>query len=49
MSNLDNGVTSVTVDDNFHRVWSVTPIHLPKIKNDCDGKTKCTLEMITIT
>jgi hypothetical protein len=49
MSDLDNGITSVSVDDNFHRVWWVTPVHLPEISNECDGISKCTLNMITIT
>ena len=37
-------------DDNFHRVYTVTPVHLPQFNNSCslDGKA-CTLESITVT
>ncbi len=38
MSNLDDGITTVKVDDNFHRVYTVTPVHLPEIRGECDGK-----------
>lgn len=36
-------------DDNFHRVYTITPVHLPQTNNTCDGKTQCTLESITVT
>ena len=40
---------SVHTTDNFHRVYSVTPVHLPTIKNTCDGTEKCTLDTITVS
>ena len=36
-------------NDNFHQVYTVTPVHLPTIKNKCDGTTKCTLDTISVT
>lgn len=44
-----NKKISVNTNDNFHRVSSVTPIHLAEIDNTCDGSKKCTLESITVT
>jgi len=35
--------------DNFHRVQTITPVHLPEIDNKCDGKTKCTLQTISVS
>uniref|UniRef100_A0A7S3W8N1 Alpha/beta hydrolase fold-5 domain-containing protein n=1 Tax=Strombidinopsis acuminata TaxID=141414 RepID=A0A7S3W8N1_9SPIT len=36
-------------NDNFHRVYTTTPVHLPQVNNTCDGTSKCTLESITVT
>lgn len=40
----------IDTDDNFHRVYTTNPVHLPQFNNSCslDGKT-CTLESITVT
>ena len=40
---------SIETQDNFHRVYTVDPVHLPEIDNKCDGKTTCTLKSITVT
>jgi hypothetical protein len=40
---------SLTNDDNFHRVESVTPIHLPYVATPCDGKSKCEESTVTIS
>lgn len=40
---------TIKTDDNFHQVWTVTPVHLPTIKNKCDGKTQCQLDSITVS
>jgi len=45
----DNKNISIVTDDNFHRVSSVTPIHLAEIDNTCDGSNKCTLNSISVT
>ena len=45
---LDNGV-SLDTSDNFHRVYSVTPVHLPQINNTCVNKRGCVLHTITVT
>ena len=37
------------VDDNFHRVYSVTPVHLPQINNQCNSLSPCTLDMVTVS
>jgi len=46
-----NSNISVDVDDNFHRVQSIAPVHLPFVANTCDASTtsKCALETTTIT
>jgi hypothetical protein len=44
-----NNKISVETNDNFHRVSSVTPIHLAEIDNTCDGTKKCTLNTISVT
>ena len=41
----------VTNDDNFHRVESVDPVHLPSVTTTCSKKTTepCELKTITVT
>ena len=40
---LNKNATIVT-EDNFHRVESVDPVHLPQVNNTCPGDDKnCTL------
>ena len=39
----------ITTNDNFHQVYTTTPVHLPTILNKCDGVTPCTLDTITVT
>ena len=48
---FDNNKISVSNDDNFHRVQSVAPVHLPTVTTDCDKKTTsaCAIETSTIT
>lgn len=36
-------------DDNFHRVDTVDPVHLPHITNTCDGSSKCVIETRTVS
>lgn len=40
---------AIVTEDNFHRVYTVTPVHLPQINNTCDGISTCTLQSITVT
>ena len=40
---------TISTNDNFHQVWTTEPVHLPTIKNTCDGKTQCELESITVS
>ena len=36
--------------DNFHRVYTITPVHLPQINNSCEaGSTECNLDSYTVT
>lgn len=37
------------VDDSSHRVYSIAPVHLPKIWNSCDGKSDCKLNATTVS
>lgn len=45
---LREGVTLHTVD-NFHRVYTVTPVHLPEVENQCESEGDCKLETISVT
>lgn len=37
-------------DDNFHRVESVNPVHLPEVDSDCTTTSKsCTIKSITVS
>lgn len=42
---------SVLNDDNFHRVQSIDPVHLPSVTTECDKKTTtdCQLKSISVT
>jgi len=46
---FDNTNITVTNDDNFHRVQSVDPVHLPSVTTTCDKKTTEPCEIKTIT
>jgi len=37
--------------DNFHRVYTITPVHLPQVNNTCDSLSveQCTLLTVTVT
>ncbi|CDW91318.1 UNKNOWN [Stylonychia lemnae] len=45
---LPSGV-KLSGDDNFHRVWTVNPVHLPQFNNTCDGHSSCILNSVTVT
>lgn len=47
--NIKDKNADIKTQDNFHRVYTVTPIHLPQINNTCDGTSECTLQSITVT
>jgi len=47
--NITEEMATIKTDDNFHRVYTMTPVHLPHVNNTCDGKTPCELESITVT
>ena len=46
-----NSHISVVNDDNFHRVQSIDPVHLPSVTTTCDKNTKtdCVLKSITVS
>lgn len=46
-----NSHISVVNDDNFHRVQSIDPVHLPSVETTCDKNTKtdCVLKSITVS
>lgn len=49
---LGNSNVSVKNDDNFHRVQSVSPVHLPKITTECNYKKEtetCEVDTITVS
>jgi len=40
----------ITTTDNFHRVYTVTPVHLPQINNKCETtEGECDLDSYTVT
>lgn len=46
---FDNKHIVVADDDNFHRVQSVDPVHLPSVNTECDKKVSSTCELKSIT
>lgn len=44
MSGLDN----IKVDDSSHHVYSIAPVHLPKIWNECKDNS-CILNATTVS
>jgi len=48
---FDNSKISLSDDDNFHRVSSVDPVHLPQLLTECDKNTTtdCVLNTMTVT
>ena len=46
---FDNTNVSVVNDDNFHRVQSVEPVHLPSVTTTCDKKISEPCELKTVT
>ena len=48
---FDNPNIVVRNDDNFHRVQSIEPVHLPDVKTTCDKKTteKCYVDTVTVS
>ncbi len=40
---------NLVADDNFHRVWTTNPVHLPQFNNTCSGSSSCTLNSVTVT
>ena len=48
---FDNKNISIVNDDNFHRVQSVAPVHLPEIDTECaaDVDSPCVLKTVTIS
>lgn len=46
---LDGKAMKVNTTDNFHRVYTVTPVHLPEVDSNCNNDTSCTLQTISVT
>jgi len=48
---FDNKHIKVENDDNFHRVQSVAPVHLPEVDTECaaDVSSECVLKTVTIS
>ena len=46
---FDNTNIKVVNDDNFHRVQSIAPVHLPSVTTTCDKSVTETCELKTIT
>ena len=46
---FDNTNITVVNDDNFHRVQSIEPVHLPSVTTTCDKKATEPCELKTVT
>ena len=48
---FDNTNISIVNDDNFHRVQSIAPVHLPEVDTQCtaDVSEPCVLKTVTIS
>lgn len=46
---FDNKHISVSNDDNFHRVQSISPVHLPSVTTECDKNVTSDCELKTIS
>ena len=48
---FSNSNISVLNDDNFHRVQSIAPVHLPEVDTECaaDVSEPCVLKTVTVT
>jgi hypothetical protein len=47
---LPGSGSKIVNDDNFHRVYSVHPVHLSEIDSDCDKtSTACVMKTITVS
>ena len=46
-----SGLRNVSIknDDNFHRVYTVIPVHLPQVNNSCTMDKSCILDTITVS
>ena len=49
--NFDNSNVTVLNDDNFHRVQSIAPVHLPEVDTECaaDVSSACVLKSVTVS
>ena len=49
--NIADKNVDITPQDNFHRVYTMTPVHLPQLNNTCTSHeaSKCMLDSITVT
>jgi len=48
---LPGALEKLETNDNFHRVYTTNPVHLPQFNNSCDmtSDAACTLESISVT
>jgi len=48
---FDNPNIKIVNDDNFHRVQSIAPVHLPEVDTKClsDATETCELNSVTIS
>ena len=44
----DGNVMKLNDTDNFHRVYTVTPVHLPEIDTKCNDES-CTVNSVSVT
>lgn len=51
--NIDDKNAKLNTLDNFHRVYTITPVHLPQVNNTCPSTDErngvCTMDSITVT
>jgi hypothetical protein len=45
----DGSEMKLNTVDNFHRVYTVAPVHLPEVDSKCTNDKKCTVKSISVT
>lgn len=45
----DGTAMKLNTTDNFHRVYTITPVHLPEVDSKCNNDKTCTVNSISVT
>lgn len=45
----DGNEMLLNTNDNFHKVYTITPVHLPEVDSKCNDDEKCTVKSVSVT